>query len=555
MSKIIKSLFYVSVFSLLLCTPRLHADEKGDHYARMKQGWHDIQVVYEQLNQHYVEDIDPYLLIKAGINGMLKKLDPYTVFLEEDGDRRLKMITTGKYGGLGIEIGLRNKKVTVIAPIDDSPAKKAGIQAGDIIEKIDGKALDEWNISKVSDNLRGKIGTDVRLTIQRPGIPGPLEITLTRAEIVLRDISYSGFAEPGVAYLALSGFTDKAPQEVRQAIRKLQQKDEIEAVILDLRGNPGGLLSSAVKIVNIFVEPGELIVSTKGFREKEYKFFTQEQAMLPDVPLSVLVNSGSASASEIVAGALQDLDRAIIIGEPTFGKGLVQKVYTVDKRRDVKLKMTTAKYYIPSGRCIQKQDYSNGNEVILSDSATAGQSHKNKFFTRHRRPFFDKGGIEPDIALKSDSMSYEMMQVIRKNVLFDFTVQFHQQHPEWKNKPELDDSVMKAFDKFLAKKSFYYKSPAGKEMAKLKRTLRENKYSVKALELADELEREIARAQENVFINNKEEIKRYLHLELTEKYFGREGRYRLALKSDKALGKAVRVLKDQEKYKEILAIK
>jgi len=339
----------------ILSSAFAQSDTQEEYYKGLKKGWQYMQMVYERLNQQYVEDIDPYPLIRSGINGMLKKLDPYTVFLEEDGQRRLRIMTTGKYGGLGIEIGLRNKKITIIAPINNSPAQRIGIQAGDIIDKINGKGIVGKNVDEVSKLLRGQIGTDVSLNIIRPGLNEALELTITRAEIVLEDIGYNGFVASGVAYVNLNSFTDKAFEEIKGVIEEMQRQASIEAFILDLRGNPGGLLDAAVNIVNLFVEKEKLVVYTKGFREKEYKFYTRQEPLLPNVPLAVLVDGGSASASEIVAGALQDLDRAVIIGEDTFGKGLVQKVFTLDKHKNIKLKMTTAKYYIPSGRSIQKK--------------------------------------------------------------------------------------------------------------------------------------------------------------------------------------------------------
>ena len=332
-----------------------------DYYFRLKKSWQHMQNVFEKINMHYVDEIDPYPLVKAGIDGMLEKLDPYTVFIEEDGERRLQMITTGKYGGLGMEIGMKNDKVTVISPMDNSPALRAGVHAGDIITEIDGQKVDKINIDKISGLLRGEIGTSVNLILERAGLANPIEMTLTRAEIVIEDVNYSGYIAPGVAYISLSGFTDKAEDEMRRAIRELREQGKIDQLILDLRGNPGGLLDAAVDIVNLFVDKGETVVYTKGFREGEIKFKTQKEPLLPDVQLAVLVDRGSASASEIVAGALQDMDRAVIIGEETFGKGLVQKVYNVDKNSDTKVKITTAKYYIPSGRSIQKKNYSQNN--------------------------------------------------------------------------------------------------------------------------------------------------------------------------------------------------
>ena len=321
-----------------------------DYYYKLKKSWQHMQDVFEKINLHYVEEIDPYPLVKAGIEGMLEKLDPYTQFIEEDGERRLRLITTGKYGGLGMEISIRNQKVTVITPMDNSPAKRAGIRAGDIILKIDKEDISALNIDEVSSRLRGETGTSVNLTLVRPGLNQEIELNLTREEIIIEDVTYSGFIAPGVGYVSLRGFTDKAASELRRAIRQMKDEGPIEKFILDLRGNPGGLLDAAVEIVNVYVPAGETVVYTEGFREGKIVFKTKSAPLLENVPLAVLVDEGSASASEIVAGALQDLDRAVIVGEETFGKGLVQKAYNVDKNNDAKAKITTAKYYIPSGR-------------------------------------------------------------------------------------------------------------------------------------------------------------------------------------------------------------
>ncbi len=555
MSKLFRIAVYIIVLQFISISSFTYADGKQDYYLRMKHGWQDIKLVYDQINQHYVEDVDPYPLIKSGIIGMLKELDPYSVFLEEDGERRLQMITTGKYGGLGMEIGLRNKKVTIIAPIENSPAQRMGVQAGDIIEEINGEAVKDWNINKVSKLLRGKIGTNVDLTIRRPGISELIELTLIREEIVIKDVNFFGFLEPGIAYVSLSGFTEKAPREVAEAVNSLQEQGEIESFILDLRGNPGGLLESAVRIVNIFVDQGELVVSTKGFREKSFNFTTPSKPLLPDVPLVVLVDGGSASASEIVAGALQDLDRAVIIGDSTFGKGLVQKVYTIDKRRDVKLKLTTAKYFIPSGRCIQKQDYGHENNVVLRDSSQAESGSGGEFFTKNKRPVNDKGGIYPDITVKGDSVSYESMQLIRKNMFFDFAVQYHQKNKEWEENPVMSDSILTAFDKFLVSINFTYESPIDKDFKRLKEKLRKRNHTEKIEKLLAGLQAEIEKDQLNASDKNKEQIRKYLHLELMEKYFGSNSKFSLQFKTNNIFLEAVKVLKDADSYKDILAVK
>jgi len=553
MNRIYKTAVFILLLQFISISASLYADEKHDYYLRLKHGWQDIKLVYDQINKHYVEDVDPYPLIKSGINGMLKKLDPYSVFLEEDGERRLQMITTGKYGGLGMEIGLRNKKVTIIAPIDDSPAQRMGIQAGDIIEEIDGHPVQDWNINKVSKHLRGKIGTDVALTIRRPGIIEAIGLKLVRKEIVIKDVNYFGFIEPGIAYVSLNGFTDKAPKETAEAIKSLQEQGEIKNFILDLRGNPGGLLESAVRIVNIFVNKGELVVSTKGFREKSFNFTTQSNPLLPDVSLVVLVDGGSASASEIVAGALQDLDRAVIIGEATFGKGLVQKVYTIDKRRDVKLKLTTAKYFIPSGRCIQKKDYSRENGIILKDSSQIENAGGAEYFTKNKRPVYDKGGIYPDVSVNADSVSYETLQLIHKNMFFDFAVQYHQTHKEWEKNPVMNDSISAAFDSFLISRDFVYENPAAKDFKRLEKKLKK-KQSEKIKILLAELQAEIKNVQIHASEENKEQIKKYLHLELMEKYFGSKSRFSLQFKTNEIILEAVKILRDADSYKEILAV-
>jgi len=553
--KRLHSLPYIVLLTILIFNfNQLFADgTKDDYYAELKRSWSYIQRVYEQLNQHYVEEIAPYPLIKAGIDGMLDKLDPYTVLLEADGDRRLKMITTGKYGGLGMEIGLRNKKVTVISPIDDSPAQRMGIQAGDVIEQVDGQSVSGWNIDKVSLHLRGKIGTSVTLLIRRPGLAEPFSVTLTRAEIVIKDVSYAGFISPGVAYVNLNGFTEKAPAEVRQAIVDLQKQGTIESFILDLRGNPGGLLESAVNIVNLFVPKGRLIVSTRGFREKEYKFYTTDEPLLPDVPLVVLVDGGSASASEIVAGALQDLDRAVIVGQPTFGKGLVQKVFTIDKHRDIKLKVTTAKYYIPSGRCIQKQDYARNNEVIMQDSARAAADSARLFFTMHHRPVHDRGGIYPDVQVKRDSISYVLIQLIKKSLIFDFTVDFHQKHPQWNPDSAGSDSLMAAFYRFLKQKHFQYSAEYSGELKRLKELLDKQNYAPEVMQLFERLQQALDKEKTRELARNEAQIKKYLTLELLEKYRGKSERVHVALLSDPQALKAIELLHDTKKYRRVLA--
>ncbi|MCD4691654.1 MAG: S41 family peptidase [Calditrichales bacterium] len=543
-----------TIFGSFYFTSALNADEQ-DYYLRLKKSWTHMQRVYEQLNLHYVEEIDPYPLVQAGINGMLDKLDPYTVFIEEEGERRLKIITTGKYGGLGMEIGLRNKKVTVISPIENSPAKRAGIISGDIIIEIDGEDVSKLSINKVSTRLRGKIGTDVTLLINRLGLENPFELTLTREEIVIEDVGYAGFIEPGVAYVSLAGFTDKAAYELKNAVQNLRKEEEIKSFILDLRGNPGGLLDAAVKVVNLFVDKNELVVYTKGFRNGENRFRTNQIPLLPNVPLVVLVDNGSASASEIVAGALQDLDRAVIMGEPTFGKGLVQKIYTIDKQKDAKIKITTAKYYIPSGRCIQKRDYGQDNKVFIRDSITIKDNGSHVFYTRNKREVYDKGGIYPDINVPCDSINYVLIELIRKNLFFDFAVEYHQKKPVWSGDFVIDDSIIKQFQSFLNRCDFKYDIEGSHEIDKLEKFIKKKKYSNEITDLLSQLKQKLEDEKEKDFQNSRRQIHKILRLELAEKYFDKKGRDKYTLEYDTQVIEAVKVLKDRYSYNDILAAK
>jgi len=406
----------VTLLSLILIITPIHittADET-DFYKKVQKGLTNFEKVYKQINMHYVEEFDPYEFVRAGIDGMLNKLDPYTVFIEPEADINLKIITTGKYGGLGMEIGMRNKKVTVISPMDNSPAQRAGIRAGDIIEKINGILVSSLSTQKVSTLLRGPIGTDVELSISRNGYDGEISMIITRAEILIEDVNYSDFIKDNIAYVRLTGFTDKAGEELIHAINDLKEKHKIEGFILDLRGNSGGLLESAVEVSNVFLPQNTLVVSTKGYRDGDHEFKTTSNPILPDVPMVVLVDGGSASASEIVAGALQDIDRAIILGSETFGKGLVQKVYNIDNSINTKLKITTAKYYIPSGRCIQKYDYTKENGIFAAkDSINSDDSLPHEFYTINKRKVFEKGGISPDIDVEDSDLSNLVFELYR----------------------------------------------------------------------------------------------------------------------------------------------
>ncbi len=541
---------------LVYQTVYLQADE-ADYYSKIQKGLKYFQKVYDRVQSHYVEEIDPYEFVKAGIEGMLGALDPYTVFIEQEADTRLRIITTGKYGGVGMEIGMRNNQITVISPMDNSPAQKAGVKAGDIIENIDGENVSDISLESISQRLRGPMGSEVKLIIKRPGYTNEITMTIERDEITIDDVNYADMVQPGVAYLRLTGFTDKAGSELRQAINDIQEKEDIEAIILDLRGNSGGLLEAAVEVLGVFLPKGTTVVKTKGFRDGEHTFQTHTNPILLDVPLAVLVDRGSASASEIVAGALQDLDRAIIVGTETFGKGLVQKVYNIDKNSSTKIKVTTAKYYIPSGRCVQKQDYTerksifyNGETDTIPDIDQAYQ-----FYTTNQREVYEKGGITPDRYIKVDDIHFVVIELLRSSLIFNFSVNYHQQNPEWTGEMGVTGEIFEKFITFVRSEDFEYLIEGENELNSFLDTAREFDLPQYIIASGEELLTQLNALKESDILSHNNEIKQLLLSDLTEKYYGNKEKIRYSLKQDEQLHEAIDVVLNTGEYKKILAIK
>ena len=383
--------------------------------------------LFRELNTFYVDEIDPDKLIKSGLDNMLKTLDPYTVYYPESESDEFTFLTTGKYGGIG-SLVRSNGDYTIISEVyKDFPADKAGIKAGDLLKKVDGVSLKGLSTDKVSDKLKGKPGTDISLTIERNG--KEMEYQLKREKISMPPVPYYGMIDSKTGYIRFTGFTQNCIADVKNAMIKLKE-DNVQQIILDLRGNPGGLLTEAVEIVNLFVPQGSEIVSTKGkVKQFDEDFKTTKDAVDDKIPLAVIINRGSASASEIVAGAIQDLDRGIIIGQRSYGKGLVQ--VTRPLSYNTQLKVTTAKYYIPSGRCIQARDFSHPNEDgsvgMIPDSLIS------EFKTKHGRTVKDGGGISPDIEIIPEPLSQISTELYLRNFIFDFATEYYWAHPELKS--------------------------------------------------------------------------------------------------------------------------
>jgi carboxyl-terminal processing protease len=525
-------------------------------YLKLDKGLFYLKQVYETISRNYVDNVDPEGLSKSAIQGIVEELDPYTVFFEKKGSENLEIITKGKYGGLGMEIGKREGNITIISPIDDTPAQKAGLKAGDVIIKIDNNPTSEMSLEDASSRLRGKVGTDVTIEIQRPGVDDSITLRLTREEIVIKDVSFANFIEPGTAIFRLNSFSDKASSELRQAVVQLQKEGEIERAILDLRGNPGGLLASAVEVANIFIPKNELIVKTRGTHEREAEYLTTASAMLPDIPIIVLVDGGSASASEIVAGAVQDLDRGVVLGSKTFGKGLVQQVYPVDKVNDAFIKITTAKYYIPSGRCIQREDYKKNKDVFsdITDS-TEFDNHK-KYFTKNGRIVYGGGGISPDVDVESYTPNYYITALWASGHFFNFTVDYLAKHPDFKpdNGATVSDDILSDFQNYLSENEVIFDIEGEKELEDFLAIAEEVQYNEDVIELVNIALEKLDKEKSVQFEQNEDKIREYLELEFAEKLDGSSARFATLLKYDKTVDKALEILHSLDNYQQILAI-
>ena len=387
----------------------------SDNYFEISKNLDIFVNLYKQLNIYYVDETNPGELIKTGIGAMLESLDPYTVYIPESDIEDYRFMTTGQYGGIGSLIRKKGEYVVVAEPYEGFPAFKSGLIAGDIILSIDGHEVKGKNTGEISKLLKGQAKTDVKLTIERYG--EEIEKTLTRENIKIKDVPYFGVIEEGVGYIKLTSFTETASKEVIKAFKELKEKHNISKLIFDLRGNGGGLLNEAVNIVNIFVPRGTEVVYTKGkMKEWQQSYKALNTPIDTEIPLVVLVDEGSASASEIVSGALQDLDRAVVIGERTFGKGLVQQVKPLTYNSQ--FKVTVAKYYIPSGRCIQKLDYAHKDED--GHATQVPDSLRKEFSTKSGRKVLDGAGIEPDIKIEGEKASPILISLAQKQLIFEY---------------------------------------------------------------------------------------------------------------------------------------
>ena len=563
-----------------LCIANAATDKKtppGDFYDEVSR----LNKVLSEVNRKYVENVNPTELTDAAINGIRNILDPHTTVFAPKDYESLRVSMEGKFGGVGITISLRDNILTVISPLSGTPAFKLGIRAGDRIRKIDGKETKGMSLDDAVNKLRGKIGTDVTVAIEREGVPDLMDFTITRAEIIVHAVPYYGMVTPDIGYIKLATFSDKTTSDVENAIRGLQ-KQGMKKLILDMRYNPGGLLNQAIEISELFLKPGNVIVSTRGRTQKTESASRRNPMLKSDVPMVVLVNQGSASAAEIVSGALQDWDRALIVGKTSFGKGSVQTIFPLDNAGNA-LKLTTAFYYLPFGRCINKPENgikglklqeeddseSEETEAAKTDSVKADTAKRDTFYTNNGRMMFGGGGITPDVDVELDPMPWVVQVQERMAMYFKFAVKIRpslekagvKMNSEW----VVPDSLFTQFKAFCKKDTTFMKvkSNALVGVDQLEKSIiREQNYmgdSAKTISDSTLVKRisEMRKALEDnrdaQFEANKDYIKDGIKRELLTAFVNDSVSTAFSLKRDKQLNEAIKYLSDMQLFKKSIS--
>jgi carboxyl-terminal processing protease len=526
------------VLSIAIVLPMVLLSARvADHYFEVSKNMEIFTDIYKELNIYYVDDTKPGAMMKVGIDAMLRSLDPYTVYYPESKIEDAMFMQTGQYGGIGTLVNTINGKITITEPYQNYPAAKAGLMAGDVVIKVEGINVEGKNHDEISDMLTGQPGSKVNLTILRPGENEPRVIALTREDIKIPDVPYFGMIDQEMGYIKLSGFTQTASSEVKSAFMDLKKRN-MKQLVLDLRGNGGGLMREAIGIVNFFVPKGTEVVRTKGKIEEWNKtFFASVEPIDTQIPIIVLVDGMSASASEIVSGSLQDLDRAVVVGTESYGKGLVQQ--TKDLAYNTKLKLTVAKYYTPSGRCIQRLDYSHRDNATGKVSAVA-DSVIQSFKTKAGRPVFDGRGISPDRKVEEDNSPHVLVALADSWVAFDWANMYRKQHATIDSADvfRLSDQEYEDFVKYANAKDFTYETGTERLYAELLKAAKEEKYYDGAENSFEQLNAKIKPNKASDLIKFKKEIKVYLENEIVARYYYQDGRVRNGLPVDPYLGLA-----------------
>jgi len=534
-SAVFFSLLFVSILSL--------AFTKSDVYRELARSQRLINEVYKSLITRYADRLDTERFTKVVINNILDDLDPYTVYMEEDEKEGLDLLTKGKYGGVGINLGVREKKLTVISPMDNSPAKRKGVISGDIIVKIDGLLTKEMSLDDAAKHIRGPKGTDVTLSIKRFGDEKLIDFTLTRDDITVKDVTYTGMLNDETGYIRLTRFSKNSGPEMRSAIKNLQT-ESASRIVIDLRDNPGGLLQSAIEILDMMTPKGSTLLSTKGrLPESNKHYISRKDPILgEDTKIAILINEGSASASEIIAGAVQDLDRGVIVGTRSFGKGLVQSVYGLDGSGKRNLKVTTAKYYIPSGRLIQKPGYID-DEVIINDD-----QEDSLFYTIGGRKVKGGGGISPDYEVEMPKATPLVLECWRKGLFFNFA-QERQHRYDTYDDALVDVTILDDFKYYLDNQDIDVNTNGEKDLEKAReKILSLDSTNMDLTHAFDFVETFIIDREALLYDEEVDLLKRRLYLELIGIVKGSEYRVEESIKDDPVVMKAKEILQDPIGY-------
>lgn len=539
---------------LLGAAPFAEGRAQSDNRFEVSKNLDIFNALVKEAEMFYVDSMDVEKSVRRGIDAMLSGLDPYTEYYPESEMETLKLMTTGEYGGIGSLIRQRNNKggVVIAEPTEGMPAALAGLKAGDRILAIDTIDVSGSTNERVSSLLKGVPNTTFTITIQRPGEQKPRKIEITRKQIVTPQVVYYGVRQDSIGYIYLQGFTDKSAQEVKEAFLDLKQNHHIKSLILDLRNNGGGVLEGAVQIVGMFVPKGSEVISTRGkVRQWDRTYRTPVEPLDTVMPMAVLINGGSASASEIVSGSLQDLDRAVLIGQRSFGKGLVQS--TRDLPYDGKLKVTISKYYIPSGRCIQQLDYSHrredGSVGAVPDSLTS------VFYTSKGRPVRDGGGVRPEFEIEEPKTPTMLYYLAADTVLFDFVTDWAQKHPKIAPIESfvVTDEDFEALKRYAMEKNFTYDRQSEKALKNLREVAEFEGYLDEDSTLFAALEAKLTPNLERDFDRFKDQVKKVLASEIVKRYYYQSGNLQESLKDDKVLDKALEVLADPALYARTLS--
>lgn len=522
---------------------------KSDIYYEITKNLELFGRVYKEISFNYVDEIDPQEFMRAGIKGMLGKLDPYTVFIDEKNQDDIDLLTNGKYGGVGISIGIRNDKVTILEILDGYSAQKQGLRVGDVITVVGNTPVTPELIDDISSLVKGEPGTQVQIKVTRSNEIDTIIFNLIREEVIIKNITFADFYPENSenVYIKLNNFSRSAGDELRNVLRELKSRKKISSIVLDLRGNPGGLLDVAVDVCDKFLNKNVLIVSTRGKDiSSEKKYFANEEPLAGNEKLVVLINGGSASASEIVAGAIQDHDRGVILGTQSFGKGLVQTITPLSF--NTSLKITTAKYYTPSGRCIQKIDYSKDNKVIPEPDSLK----KDVFSTDNKRVVYSAGGITPDTTVEYSVKSELLKDLLAKGRVFDFADKYYYKNEKLAFEKIDEKKLLAEFKQYLKDSDYKYESEIEKKTNELIKSLNE-KNKISSLEgTFQKLKAELKNLYEDEFSEYKNEIIAELKIELASRYYGTNGSIKERLAYDEQFNVALKVLKDINSYSGLL---